>query len=93
MDIKNITCPVEAEEGFGEYANAFRILSAGGNDLFLDFCVYSEHSHKAKVVARVRCTPDLLEVVRNRIVEARPAPEPPDSNQLYFVLPGPLGDN
>ena len=93
MDIKNITCPVEAEEGFGEYANAFRILSAGGNDLFLDFCVYSEQSNKAKVVARVRCTPDFVEVVRNRIVEASPEPEPINSNKLYFVLPGTLDEN
>ena len=93
MDIKNINCLVEAAEGFGEYANAFRIMPAGGSDLFLDFCVYSEQSNKAKVVARVRCNPQFVEVMRNRIREVSPTLEPANSEHLYFVLPGTTDEN
>lgn len=91
MDIKNIKCPVEAPEAFGEYANAFRIVPAGGNDLFLDFCIYSEQSNKAKVVARVRCTPAFVDVMMQRIQST--SPEPPSSDRLYFVLPGNLDEH
>jgi hypothetical protein len=91
MDIKNIKCPVEAPEAFGEYANAFRIVPAGGNDLFLDFCLYSQQSNKAKVVARVRCTPEFVDVMMQRIQSTSPEPSSPD--RLYFVLPGNMEDN
>ena len=72
---KNIRCDVEASDAFGQYANAFRIVDAGGEDLFLDFCVYTEQEQRARVVARVRCRPSFLNVIRNRITEdLRPDP-------------------
>ena len=85
MEVKNINCPVESAEGYGEYANAFRIVQAGGNDLFLDFCVYSQQSNKAKVVARVRCTPEFIDVMAKRIQAVTPDPDPED--KLFYLLP------
>ena len=92
-ETKTIKCPVESPEAYGEYANAFRILSAGGSDLFLDFCVYSEQSHKAKVVARVRCRPEFLTVMMDRLQTDTTPPENPDPNRLFFILPGALDEN
>jgi hypothetical protein len=90
MDTKNVSCPVEAlESTFGVYANAFRILPGGGQDLFLDFCVYSEQDDKAKVVARVRVGPEFLQVITDRIT----ADTSIDMSEMCFVLPGPLGEN
>jgi hypothetical protein len=66
---KNIQCDVESPDTFGQYANAFRIVEAGGRDLFLDFCVYSEEENRARVVARIRCRPSFLNVIRKRISE------------------------
>jgi|TARA_R110000824_G_scaffold230622_5_gene418292 hypothetical protein len=91
MTTKNVQCPVEAAEAFGVYANAFRILSGGGGDLFLDFCVYSEQDDKAKVVSRVRVGPDFLKVMMDRINEDQV--KTIDLSKVLFVMPGPLVEN
>lgn len=71
MGVRNIDCPVDPLESlgaqFGEYANSFRVLSDGGSEVLLDFCVYSGRDHKARVVTRVRVPLDLLAVIRDRI--------------------------
>jgi hypothetical protein len=93
MDTKNLSCPVETPEVFGEYANAFRIMPAGGEDLFLDFCIYSEQSNRAKVVSRVRVRPEFLSVMLNRINSDIIISSDTPANRLFFVLPGTLDEN
>ena len=66
---KNVMCPVDVPDSYGEYANAFRIMQ-DGNDVVLDFCVYSEQENTARLVSRVRVRPDFLEVVLDRLTAA-----------------------
>ena len=71
MSVQNVDCPIDPLEAlggqFGEYANSFRVLSDGGSEVLLDFCVYSGRDHKARVATRVRVPLDLLTVIRDRI--------------------------
>ncbi len=87
---KNVMCPVDVPDSYGEYANAFRIMQ-DGNDVVLDFCVYSEQDNKARLVSRVRVRPDFLEVVLARL-QAATSPTAKLEPQL-FVMPEVRGDN
>ena len=88
---KNVSCPVDTQGDFGSYANAFRIMQ-DGNDILLDFCVYSEQDNAAKVVSRVRVPPTFLNVILSRLQEALHAPDPPTQGRLY-VMPEIKGVN
>lgn len=75
MATQRIYCEVILDERLklGEFANAFRVVSDGGGEVFLDFCVYSASEQIAKVVSRVRIQqnflPLLLERLRETMVE------------------------
>ena len=65
-------CPVIIPDicQVGEYANAFRIMPEGNNEVVLDFCVYSEAENRATVVCRIRVSRAFLPNIRNRLREA-----------------------
>ena len=88
---KNVSCPVDTQGDFGSYANAFRVMQ-DGNDILLDFCVYSEQDNKAKVVSRVRVPPTFLAVILSRLQEALNIDHRPDQGRLY-VMPEIKGMN
>ena len=92
MPTKNLSCPVEAEEAFGVYANAFRIMPGGGTDIFLDFCLYSEDEDRARVVSRVRVGPDFLRVITDRIKADTNGTDPMKEGHI-FLMPGLVGEN
>lgn len=78
----NIDCVVQNEEVFGEYVNSFRILH-DGQDILLDFCIYSQEFQKAKLVSRLRVTPTFLKILLDRVVQVYE-----DSNfGLLYSLP------
>lgn len=54
----------------GEFANAFRVLPGSGEDVFLDFCVYSAATKVAIVVSRIRVHREFLPLVGGRILES-----------------------
>lgn len=80
---RNVACPVDTEGAYGEYANAFRVMQ-DGPDVLLDFCVYSESDHKARLVSRVRVPPTFLKVILSRLTEALDVPEP-ERGKLYVM--------
>ena len=88
---KNVSCPVDTQGDFGSYANAFRIMQ-DGNDILLDFCVYSEQDNAAKIVSRVRVPPTFLGVILSRLQEALSIDHSPDQGRLY-VMPEIKGMN
>jgi hypothetical protein len=94
MAITNVQCPVEVVEGtaFGEYANAIRIIPDSGNDVLMDFCVYSATDNKARVVARVRLATSMLRVIRDRITSDLEPGEAIPPNTI-FLMPALAGDN
>jgi len=51
----------------GTFANAFRIVPDTGDEVYLDFCVYSEQEGRADLVARVRIHKSFLPIMRDRI--------------------------
>ena len=55
-------CPIitPPELKMGAFVNAFRILPDIGEELLLDFCVYSQQEHEATVVARLRVHQDFI---------------------------------
>ena len=70
--LNRVNCDVDFNEGdarFGEFANAFRIIPDVGDDVFLDFCVYSASDNRAKVVSRLRVSRDFLPLVIDRLRE------------------------
>lgn len=81
---KNVSCPVDTQGDYGSYANAFRIMQ-DGNDIMLDFCLYSEEENAAKVVSRVRVPPTFLGVILARLQEALSIPNQPDQGRLYVM--------
>lgn len=85
MPTKNVTCPVDTQGDYGAYANAFRIMQ-DGNDVVLDFCVYSEQDNAAKTVSRVRVPPTFLNVILARLQDAMSMPVS-DSNERLYVMP------
>jgi hypothetical protein len=72
---RNIACPVETQNTYGEYANAFRVM-VDGAEVILDFCVYSEQNHRAQVVSRVRVPPTFLQVILSRLQNAVEVSDP-----------------
>lgn len=66
-----VNCDVEFNEveRFGAFANAFRIIPDVGDDVFLDFCVYSASDNRAKVVSRLRVSRDFLPLMIDRLRE------------------------
>ena len=65
-------CHINVPQRFqgGAFANAFRILQGSGGDILVDFCVYSERSNEATVVARLRVHHSLLQQLRDRLAES-----------------------
>ena len=53
----------------GAFANSFRIVQDTGEEVFLDFCVFSDHEKQAVVVARVRVHKTMLNTIRERLNE------------------------
>lgn len=90
---KNIQCPVEVSDGdsFGEYANAIRIIPDSGDDVLLDFCVYSAQDNKARVVSRVRLAASMLQVIRDRITQDLVDATP--QSEGVFLMPVLSGNN
>lgn len=84
MSTKNVTCPVDTQGDYGSYANAFRIMQ-DGNDVVLDFCIYSEQDNAAKVVSRVRVPPTFLTVILKRLQAAMQVPELETTGRLYVM--------
>ncbi len=93
MSTKNILCPVDVGDSFGEYANAFRVMQ-DGTDVLLDFCVYSEEGNTARLVSRVRVTPDFLRVMLERLHhDTTPDEEIPCERGGLLILPRIAGEN
>ena len=70
MSSDRLPCPVDFKADalvFGEFANAFRVLTDESGDTVLDFCVYAASDNVAKVVARVRVSPTFLAILDARI--------------------------
>lgn len=51
----------------GTFANAFRILPDTGDEVLIDFLVFSKQENQAEVVARIRVHKNFLLTIRNRI--------------------------
>jgi hypothetical protein len=51
----------------GVFANAFRIVPDNGDELLLDFCVFSQQDQQVDVVSRVRVHHTLLPQLQKRI--------------------------
>ena len=69
----------------GTYANAFRIIPDVGEELLLDFCVYTQTEQEASVVQRIRVTKKLLEVIKHRVDEALLVSELEDEPNDLFL--------
>ena len=52
---------------FGDYVNAFRVMSDSDGELLLDFCIYSARENRAQVVARIRVAASFLADIHERI--------------------------
>jgi hypothetical protein len=61
----------------GEFANGYRVVKEGGHR-FLDFLVYSPREGVAKVVSRVKASPELLKRLGHHLVQE----EVPDGGHL-----------
>ncbi len=84
MDTKTISCPVDTQDDYGVYANAFRVMQ-DGSDAILDFCIYSESENQARTVCRVRVPPSFLKVVLARLHTAVEIPDQSTIGTLYLV--------
>lgn len=63
----NVDCSIDPPSNeFGEFANSFRYL-VDGNEVLLDFCIYSARDKKARVVSRVRIPQELFPVISQRL--------------------------
>lgn len=93
MAFKNVTdCPIDApEDPYGAYSNAIR-LSSDGNDVLIDFCVYSETENRARVVSRVRVAQAFLPVILQKIEHDLNLSVPGHVDKL-FVMPAVRGNN
>lgn len=86
MSKKNVSCPVEMKDSFGDYANAFRVMQ-DGSDVVMDFCLYSEQENKAKLVSRVRVNAEFLDIVVARIAEAMSGNEGSVEQRILYIMP------
>jgi len=59
---------VPPELAFGVFANAFRVVDTDDGRCRLEFLVYSETGHQAKVVSKVPVRKSFLPVIRDRIL-------------------------
>ena len=66
-DKKDCKVHLPANRKVGVFANAFRVLPDSGDEILLDFCVFSQHEQQADVVARIRVHKNFLLPVRDRI--------------------------
>jgi hypothetical protein len=88
---KNLDCPVDELEGdlYGTFANAFR-LRVDGQEVLVEFCVWSESQNRARVVSRVRVAQDFLPVVHQVIGQSLNLSDGPP---MLFVMPPVQGNN
>ena len=93
MAFKNVTdCPIDLpEDPYGSYANAIQ-LSSDGNEILIDFCVYSETENRARVVSRVRVAQAFLPIILQKIEHDLQLTSPKNLAQL-FVMPPVGGSN
>jgi hypothetical protein len=91
LDYKNVDCPVdEPEEDFyGTFANAIR-LKADGQEILIDFCVWSEAQNRARVVSRVRVSQDFLPIIHQKIGHDLNLT---DGRPILFVMPPVQGNH
>lgn len=71
--LARVPCPVVFDSDalrFGEFANAFRVMTNPDGETVIDFCIYSANDNIAKVVARVRVARAFLSLLDVRIGEA-----------------------
>jgi hypothetical protein len=64
---KKVEVVVPDKFRLGTFANAFRIVPDTGDEVYLDFCVYSEQEKQADIVARIRVHKSFLPSIRDRI--------------------------
>lgn len=64
---KKVEVVVPDKHRLGTFANAFRIVPDTGDEVYLDFCVYSEQEGQADIVARIRIHKSFLPSIRDRI--------------------------
>ena len=96
----SVSCPVELVgcSPFGEYCNAFRVVTDSQTEVLLDFCIYSARENKARCVARVRVNTSFLAEIHERmghgLTEVRAETDSGQVAPLYlFRLPGGDEDN
>ena len=58
---------VPDEVRVGIFANAFRIVADTGDEVLLDFVVYSSSENKGVVVARIRAHKSFLNAIKERV--------------------------
>jgi hypothetical protein len=95
-----VDCPVEFSTDaspFGQFANAVRLVPEGGQECFLDFCVYSAQEKRAKVVSRVRIHRSFLPAIQRRIEgeialdQLRGRDDQTQDEKIVFLKP-PMGE-
>lgn len=64
-DVCKIVVP--SKQRVGTFVNAFRVLPDVGDEMLLDFCVYSQQEQEAAVVARLRVHKEFLGQIRDRL--------------------------
>lgn len=91
MSYKNVDCPVDEPDAdfYGTFANAIR-LQLDGQEILIDFCVWSEANNRARVVSRVRVSQDFLPVIHQKIGQDLNLT---DGMPMLFVMPPVLGHN
>ncbi len=92
MNKKNVNCPIEVKDSFGEYANAFRVMQ-DGSEVVMDFCLYSASENRAKLVSRIRVNAEFLDVVVSRVTEAISGNEDVGEQKVLYFMPEVEGDN
>ena len=66
---ERIECPVHVpiEKEEGDFVNAFRVVSTGEEDWYLDFVEYSSETGAGKVVSRLRVHEEFLSAMKDRL--------------------------
>lgn len=91
MAYKNVECPVDEpdEDFYGTFSNAIR-LQLDGQEILIDFCVWSETANRARVVSRVRVAQDFLPIIHQKIGQDLNLS---DGAPMLFVMPPVQGTN
>ena len=82
-----VTCEVQIPADVpdvGEYANAFRILQDTGDEMLLDFVIYSAATESAVMVSRIRITKNLIPAILARVQAVAGTPV---SHDIGYGLP------